>query len=419
MGPAQHALCSGAHVSESDRRKHLAEFGYNPLRLPNPRVPFDLFSDVPPDVLVPSAARDGADADPDSVCEALLPLAGEARLALATKGRAAEIALVDALELAGPPVVLTHGLFTTTQAALARRGAVLEELRLAKPEGSADVDLDHLSDRLGKGGVQLVYLEVANNALYGWPISEANLAGVRESCDRHGAKLLVDAARPLTNSAAQGHNDLVGAARRMLSLAHAFTISCAKEFLVPIGSVIGSADAALVARATQLLFKHGTSMGWIDPPRPRADLRDGFRYALGHPELVRDRLAVVRKLGAALIERGIRVIEPVTAHAVYLPIDRSLVPAGDVAALISVLSHLYVVAGVRAQISGSKGGPTIRLALPLGASLNDEQLRELARGVHAFMTRIEDRVALHTIDGQVEVGYFRKLAPRDQEPRRG
>src|SRR5450432_1180869 len=168
VGATPHALCCGAIVSESDRRHHLAELGYNPLRLPSARVPFDLFSDVAPEVLVPPAARDASDVDPDSVCEVFLPLTGEARLALATKGRAAEIALVDALELAGPPVVLTHGLFSTTQAALARRGAVLEELRLAQPEGSADVDLDHLADRLGKGGVQLVYLEVANNALYGW-----------------------------------------------------------------------------------------------------------------------------------------------------------------------------------------------------------------------------------------------------------
>jgi tryptophanase len=403
-------------TSESERGAHLAEAGFNLFRLPGARVRFDLFSDVPHRVLVPDAERRGLDADPDEVREALAPLSGDATLALATKGRAAEIALVDALELDGPPVVLSHGLFSTTQAALARRGAILEDLRLAPQDGSANVDLDHLDDRLRKGGVHLVYLEVANNALFGWPLAEANVAAVRALCDRHGAKLLLDAARPLANSCGLDEADLVGAARRMLALAHAFTISCAKEFLVPIGSVIGSRDAALVGRACQLVFKSGTSMSPIDPPQPRADLRDGFRYALGHPGLVRDRLAVVRRIAAALRARGVDVVQPVTGHAVYLPLAptlaRTLLPAGDLAAMIALLSHLYVVADVRAQITSSRRGPMVRLALPLCTSIDDGALSELASGVAAFMARIEDRPALRIADGQVDVPYFRTLLPR-------
>ncbi len=119
-------------MSESERRAHLAEVGHNLFRLPRARVRFDLFSDV--------AER------------------------------------------------VTHGLFSTTQAALARRAAVLEDLRLARPAGSADVDLDHLEGRFAQGGVQLVYLEVANNALFGWPLSHANVAAARAACDRHGAR---------------------------------------------------------------------------------------------------------------------------------------------------------------------------------------------------------------------------------------
>lgn len=408
-------------MSESERRAHLAEVGHNLFRLPRARVRFDLFSDVAERVLVPPPAQGPPEADPDAVRMALAPLTGDARLALATKGRAAEIALVDALELTGPPVVLTHGLFSTTQAALARRAAVLEDLRLARPAGSADVDLDHLEGRLAQGGVQLVYFEVANNALFGWPLSHANVAAVREACDRHGARLLIDAARPLANSAGQGDGDdraggdLVGSARRILSLAHAFTMSCAKELLVPVGSVIGSPDAALIARANQQLFKHGTSMSPIDPLQHRADLRDGASYALGHPGLVRDRLAVARGLAAALIARGLGVVQPVTAHAVYLPLDRSLLPAGDVAAMISLLSHLYVIAGVRAQVTGSRRGPALRLALPLLTTLDDAQRSELAAGVAAFFSRIAERTALRLVDGQLDVAYFCRFAPADRQ----
>lgn len=398
-------------MSEADRRASLIEADHNVLRVPGARVPFDLFSDVPHRVLVPDADRRDEEASPEDVCAALAPLTGDARLALATKGRSAEAALVDALELAGPPVVLTHGLFSTTQTALARRGAVLEDLALAQPEGSASVDPGRLDERLAKGGVDLVYLELTNNALFGWPLAEANVAHVRASCDRHGARLVLDAARPLANAAGEDHTDLVAAARRVLALAHAFTISCAKELLVPIGSVLGSSDGALIARANMLLFRAGTSMSPIDPPQQRADLRDGARYALAHPELVRDRLAIVKQLAADLAARGLDIATPATGHAVYLMLDRTLLPAGDVAAMLGLMSHLYVVGGVRGQITNTRRGPAMRLAIPLCMTLDDRRRAELVAGVAAFVARIGERPALRVIDGQLDVPYFRKLAP--------
>src|SRR5688572_6326032 len=132
-------------MTEEERRVLWSKAGHNPLRLPASKVPYDFFSDVPHRVLVPDNARTSEEIDPDRVREALAPLTGTAHVALATKGRSAENALVDALELDGPPTVLTHGLFTTTQAALGRRSAVLEDIKLATPEASADVDLDHLN----------------------------------------------------------------------------------------------------------------------------------------------------------------------------------------------------------------------------------------------------------------------------------
>ena len=397
-------------MSEAERRTALIEADYNLLRIPAARVPFDLFSDVPHRVLVPDSSRHAEEASPDDVCAALAPLTGDAKLALATKGRSAEAALVDALELSGPPVVLTHGLFTTTQTALARRGAVLEDLALAQPDGSSSVDLDRLDERLTKGGVHLVYLEVANNSLFGWPLAEDNVAHVHASCDRHGAKLVLDACRPLANAAAGDHGDLIGAARRLLAHAHAFTISCAKELLVPIGSVLGSTDGALIARANMLLFRAGTSMSPIDPPQQRVDLRDGARYSLAHPELVLDRLAIVKQLATELAARGVSVVEPATGHGVYIALDRALLPSNDVAAMIGVMSHLYLVGGVRAQITNTKRGPAMRLAIPLCMQLDRARREELVSGVAAFFARIAERPALRVIDGQLDVPYFRRLA---------
>lgn len=386
------------------RREALARAGHNPIRLPASAVPFDLFSDVPQRALVDVAATE---VDPDAVIAEFAPLTGDAALALATKGRAAEIALVDALELgAAPPVVLAHGLFSTTQAALARRGAILEDLAVAG-DGSADVDLGALEARLAGGGVALVYLEVANSAHCGAPLREANVAAVRALCDRHGARLLVDAARPLTNAAARGEADLVAAAARLLAHAHAFTISCAKECLVPTGAVVGSRDAALIGRATLALFRAGTSLAWIDPPEPRAALCAGVRHVLGAPALVTERLALVREVGRRLVARGVAIVEPVAAHAIFLPLDRALVPGGDVAAALAVLAHLYLVAGVRAQIIGTKRGPTIRLAFPLRSACDPEAL---AAGVAAALATLADRPQRALVDGQLDFAFFRRLA---------
>ena len=396
-------------MTEEERRVLWSKAGHNPLRLPASQVPYDFFSDVPHHVLVPDDARTHDDVDVDGVREALAPLTGTAHVALATKGRSAENALVDALELDGPPTVLTHGLFTTTTMALGRRGAVLEDVRLAAPNGNADLDVDHLTERLAATKARLVYLEVANNGLFGWPLSYANVAAAREACDRHGAKLLLDATRPLANAAALGATDLVADARKLLGLAHAYTISCAKEMLVPTGSVIGSPDAALIGRAWMGLFKAGTSMCAIDPPQQRADLRDGARHALAHPQLVVERGALVNQLGAAITAAGVPIIEPMTAHAVYIPVDKALL-AGEVPALIGLLGHLYIVAGVRGQVSSTKRGPMIRLAASLRAQADAAAVRAIASGVAACFARLGERALLKPLDGQTDVPYFRRFA---------
>lgn len=396
---------------EHERREHLARRGNNVFRLAASVVPHDCFSDVPHTVMVPAAARGVPEADPDEVAAALAPLTGDASVTFAIKGRAAEIALVEALELAPASIVLTHGLFSTTQTALARAGATVETLAV-RGEGSADLDVDALAARLARGDVRVVYLETAANALGGWPLSEAHLAEVRAHCDRHGARLLLDATRVLANSVALEASDVVAAARRTLALAHAFTISCAKEFGVPHGAVVGSPDATLVGRATQLAFKYGTSLSPIDPPAPRAELRDGFRFTLAQPAILGERLARVRALGAKLEARGVPVLRPITAHAVFVPIDPALAPAGNVAAMLSLFGHLYVVSGVRAQLAHGRRGPAIRLALKVHDAIAEPALDAIADGIATLFARLDERPALRIPDGQDAAHpFFRRAVP--------
>jgi tryptophanase len=396
-------------LSESERRQALVLAGFNVFRLSAHAVTYDCFSDVPHHNAIPDTGSADGDADPDEIATALAPLTADASLAFVTKGRAAEIALAEALDLKAP-VVVHAGLFATTQAALARIGASLEELPLAR-DGSADIDLDQLGARLSKGNVSVVYLELANNGWFGWPLSEANVTAVRELCNRHGAKLVLDAARALTNSAGLGAADLLAPAQRILALADAFTIPAAKEFLVPYGAIVGSRDAELIGRVAQIAFKYGTSMSPIDPPAQRAELRDGARYSLAHLEIFADRLGRVRALATRLAAQGIAPIEPVTAHAVYIPIDKSLVPPGDIVSMVSFFGHIYLTSGVRGQLANTKRGPAIRLALQLlHERADDASLDAIASGVATAITTAAEGPKLQVSDGQAATHpYFRRL----------
>ena len=319
-------------------------------------------------------------------------LCGETRLAFLTKGRAAEVALVDALGLT-KPLVLTHGLFSSTARALARCQAVIEQVPTTGP-GTANLDLDQLRARLVPGA--LVWIEVANNGLQGWPLTVDHVERVRELCDAHDAKLVLDATRVLANSVLGGDAPFEGA-RRMLALTDAFTISCAKELLSPVGAIVGARDLELIGRVSASALSVGTS---LDRTSAQIALAEGFNYVAAHPDIIAARNAKAMRLVDLLERARVPVLTPCGGWAVFVELRGIVMRGFDVPHIFSLLSHLYAVSGVRAQIlPRGDNPPYVRLALPL-ERFADADLEAAATGVARFMATIDQAPVLRPAAAQ-------------------
>lgn len=369
-------------MNQSNRwQSGIEEARYNILRLRKSQLLFDLLTDVPDEVQVDfSAVHPPSIEELESEFAWLKP---DARLAFCTRGRAAELALVEALSLR-EPVVLTNGLFPSTRNALTRANARIETCRYRRESGAADVDIDFLRERLKSGDVQIVHLEVTNNSRFGWPVSTENVADIRNLCDAYGAMLFVDATRLLANGVGLGQDPVLHASQ-LLAFADVFTISCAKEFLVSAGAIVGSCDRALIGRVAQTAFQSGTALTNLDSPGERAALLAGSRAIQAQPERVTARLQNLRTLSNLLAARGVEHIRPITGHALYLTLPLAAAPSPGIDGVFSLAAHLYVNSGIRARMSIVDGDIHIRLAMGVFSSYSNPELGLLADGVAAFL----------------------------------
>jgi tryptophanase len=376
--------------------------GYNIIHLRHEDIAHDLFSDAHHDFPVPEIARAGEPlwaathqhVDVESV---LREVFGDFYFALTIKGRAAEMALVGALAV-DAPLVLTHGLFSSTMRALATRRARVEMLPLAAARGTADVDPLALAQRLAQGGVHLVYLEVANNGLCGWPVAEDKLAAVRRLCDAHGAQLWLDATRLLANCALSAR-DPWPAARRMLALSHAFTIAGSKEFLVPRGSLCASTDAALIGRAVMNVFQNGSG---LESAADRSSFAAGLRHVAADPSSIVTRTALVKELAALLAERHVAVVQPAGAHAVFVEVPQALLARFGPLAPPVLLAQVFASAGVRCQPVKWGEQLCLRFALPT-VRVQASALIAIADAIQLATEQLGEARALRPLPEQAHV----------------
>jgi tryptophanase len=376
--------------------------GYNIIHLRREDIAHDLFSDAHHDFPEPSIARVGEPlwsardrhVEVESVLREVL---GDFHFALTIKGRAAEMALVGALAI-DAPLVLTHGLFSSTMRALAAQKARVEMLPLTAARGTADVDLDALARRLAQGGVHLVYLEVANNGLCGWPLAEDNLAAARRLCDAHGAQLWLDATRLLANCALSAR-DPWPAARRMLALSHAFTIAGSKELLVPRGSLCASTDAALIGRAVMNVFQDGSG---LESAADRASFAAGLRHVAADPSTIVTRVALVKELAALLAQRGVAVVQPAGAHAVFVEVPKPLLARFGPLAPPVLLAQVFATAGLRCQPVKWGEQLCLRFALPT-VRVQAAALPAIADAIERATKQLGEARALRPLPAQAHV----------------
>jgi tryptophanase len=257
------------------------------------------------------------------------------------QGRAAEHILFAALGGAGKAVPAnTH--FDTTRANVEATGAeavdlVIPEGRVPSSEhpfkGNMDVEaLDAFIAERGAEAVPCVVMTVTNNSGGGQPVSLRNLREVRAVCDRHGVRLILDAARFAENAwfikqrePGQGRHPITAIVREMAALADGMTMSAKKDGLANIGGWLALDDDALAEQCrTLLILTEGFPTYGGLAGRDLEAVAQGLREVVDE-DYLRYRVRSTAYLGEALHAAGIPVVRPIGGHAVFID-ARALLP---------------------------------------------------------------------------------------------
>lgn len=371
----------------SRRAAALRAAGYNVMSLEPSEVDLDLFTDARHGPAVPPSATNGSEPQREPDLERLAEeIYGPGRFVAFTRGRAAEVALASMLHVRGGRVV-GHPLFLTTSHHVEARGVSYEIApRLLDAAETADIQVDWIERQLAGSDVDAVVMEPATNALGGLPLRLENIEAVSSLCRRHRVPLWMDATRLLANCAALD-SPILETARRYVSLVDACVVSCAKELLVPHGGLLMTRDVPALRRVLGTALFAGTL---LEPLEQRLALARGLECLARRPDILLRRREQLGLMAASLRAAGIRLMEPIGSHAVYVTLDEELCQGGA-PRLRALESWLFAWTGIRAYIwpFPSLGRKAMRLALPLDR-YSDLALASVGPAFRTFFDRVHE-----------------------------
>jgi tyrosine phenol-lyase len=364
-------------TTRAERERYLTEAGYNTFLLRSADVYIDLLTDSGT-----SAMSDhqwagmllGDEAYAGSrnfyhLEEAVRQYYGYKHVVPTHQGRGAEHILSQIAIKAGD-VIPGNMYFTTTRLHQELAGGtfadvIIDEAHDATSEHpfKGDIDLGKLDAVIRSAGPKRVpYVSVAAtvNMAGGQPISMANLKAVRELTERHGIRVILDAARAVENAyfiqqreKGYGSHSVASILHEMCSLTDGCTMSAKKDALVNIGGFLALNDPDLFEEARNLvvvyegLHTYGGMAG-----------RDMEAMARGIEESVSDahiqaRIGQVEYLGQQLVRQNVPIVLPIGGHAIYLD-ARRFYPhiSQDEFPAQSLAAELYLDSGIRAMERG-------------------------------------------------------------------
>ena len=359
------------------RERALAEAGYNTFLLRSDDVYIDLLTDSGT-----SAMSDrqwagmllGDEAYAGSrnyyhLEEAVRRYYGYRFLVPTHQGRGAEHLISQTLIKPGDHVP-GNMYFTTTRLHQELAGATFHDVIIDEAHDptslhpfKGDVDLAKVEALIAEVGAERIpYVSLAGtvNMAGGQPVSMANVRALRELCDRHGIRLLLDATRMVENAlfiqereAGYADRPIAAILLEFCSYTDGAWMSAKKDNLVNIGGWLAINDEAVFEELRNLvvvyegLHTYGGMAG-----RDMEALAIGIEEAV-QDEHVRSRVGQVRYLGELLTEWDIPIVQPVGGHAIFLDarrfyphLEQDLFPAQTLAA------ELYLDSGIRSMERG-------------------------------------------------------------------
>ena len=365
----------------AERRRALVEAGYNTFLLRSEDVFVDLLTDSGTSALSQeqrAAMELGDEAYAGSrsffrLERAMRDAYGYRHLIPTHQGRGAEHLLAKVLVQPGQ-LVPSNLYFTTSREHAERAGASWVDVSIPEAQDptsthpfKGNLDLAALETVLRAAAPErlaFVRVEACLNMAGGQPFSIANLAGVRELTNAYGVPLILDATRISENAVfvkdrEHGYEDwtlseLIG---EIAELADGAVFSSKKDHFVPIGGFLALNDDELAEHARELVvvyegFPHYGGIAGHDMEALAQGIRESTDEAL-----VRHYLSQSAYLGNLLLERGIPIVVPVGAHAVFLDAKRFLPHVPQEAFPAQALAAaLYLAGGIRSMERGIVSG---------------------------------------------------------------
>jgi tryptophanase len=286
------------------------------------------------------------------------------------QGRAAEKILFSLVGGKGK-IVPSNSHFDTTRANIEFSGTEAVDLPTEEgkdPELIADfkgnIDVKALNDliaNVGRENVPVCMLTVTNNSGGGQPVSMRNVRETRESCQKYGIPLFLDACRFAENAyfIKKREKEYASVATKaivqeMFSYADGATMSAKKDAIVNMGGFLGLNDESLATRARNLLI---VTEGF--PTYGGLAGRDLEAIAQGLDEVLDEhylkyRIRSVEYLGEKLTKAGVPMLQPPGGHAIYLNAKKFLphIPVEQYPGQ-SLVVELYRLGGIRSVEIGS------------------------------------------------------------------
>jgi tyrosine phenol-lyase len=440
-----HTIERIATSTREERRRAIAEAGYNTFLLRSADVTIDLLTDSGTSAMSTDqwAAYDGARATPTTsdeylnLVEVLQEATGYEYIIPTHQGRAAEQIISEVMIKPGQ-LVPGNMYFTTTKLHQEMAGGIfadviVDEAHIPESEfpwkGNIDMrKLEALVDEHGAEKIAYISFEHAVNMAGGQPVSMENMREVYGYCSSHHIPVFFDATRMVENAYMIQQRDphylntkVRDILREMLLYGDGCTVSGKKDFLINIGGLLAFKDNAEWAEKSEHLLRIYEG-NITDGGLAVCDLA---AMAVGVGEMLDDRYirARVRQtaaLGQMLLDAGVPIVTPPGSHAIFLDaksflphIDQDEFPSQRLAA------EIFVETGVRAMERGnvSKGRnpetgenyrpplELVRLTIPRRVYTRDH-MRAVADGIIRLYERRDEIKGLRFVYEPEKLRFF-------------
>lgn len=286
------------------------------------------------------------------------------------QGRAAENILAGLLVKPGQ-YVPSNQHFDTTEGNIRARGGQPVNLIIdqaydpaARLDFKGNMDIEKLRAFIRQTGVEnipLGMITITNNAGGGQPVSMDNLKQTAAVYREYGIPFFIDACRFAENAyfiklREPGYADKtpLEIAREMFSLADGATMSAKKDGIVNIGGFLAVNDDDLFQQVrNELIMREGFPTYGGLAGRDLDAMAVGFKEAL-EVAYLEYRLAQTAYLGERLLEKGVQIIEPPGAHAIYIDALKLLphIPQRELPGQALSIA-MYLQGGIRAVELGT------------------------------------------------------------------